>query len=298
MDINYVLRTHFVKALLQDTCGTHVEVIQRPASYVLRSAREGDRENHRLIILPPHGFTADKLEQTNSHDEAEYATIQVKGAVRQTKDGFSKLRDCLKVVSIPENGTTSELNKPYLTYDPEGDDNPDLEIRTHSAGTPAFSVVKSDGYGFYHNLINKTDDWLVLQLYKRLRPQRHVDLSAHLQGLEEGQKSILESLYQAIVLHGDEVFYKAPKLIEAVTRMPLSVSLPALGEMLYVRDTGKHEACSAFAIILKIGRLYPDEVRGFLENSLKEKTVPDYYARQLVQKIENTANAQPAPMVA
>lgn len=289
MNIDIVLKKHFVAALVQRVCGEDTELITRPASFMIRNKVEGDRDIHRVIILPPRGYTADKINQTNSHDEAEYATIEIKGGVREDKQGFSKLRDCLFMASIPENGTTSELNKPYLLYDVDKSDNPDLQKTVHSAGTAPFAVVKSDGYGFYHNLVNVTDDWLVLQLYKRLRPQKSVDLAPRLADLPAKDAALLASLYDAIVEHGDEVFYKTPKLIDGVCALPLSHSLPALGEMLYVHDTGKHEACSAFAVILKIGKEQPDAVREFLGQSLDAQTVPAYYAKQLVSKIDKAS---------
>ena len=42
--------------------------------------------------------------------------------------------------------------------------------------------------------------------------------------------------------YGDEIFYKAPDLIEKIIKMPLGHSLPALCEMLFVHDSGRHEA--------------------------------------------------------
>jgi hypothetical protein len=286
MDIDLVLKRNFVQDLTRSVCGENTELITRPASYMVRNKIEGDRDIHRIILLPPRGYTADKINQTNSHDEAEYATIEIKGAVRKDKNSFSKLRNCLFMASIPENGTTSDLNKPYLLYEVDKDNNPDLQKTLHSAGTAPFAVVRSDGYGFYHNLVNVTDDWLVLQLYKRLRPQRKVDLSITLSKIPKADAALLQHLYIAIVTYGDEVFYKAQDLVEGVCRLPLSNSLPALCEMLYVHDSGKHEACSAFAIILKAGRDQPDEVKAFLEQQIKTSSVPKYYAEQLIRKIE------------
>lgn len=55
--------------------------------------------------------------------------------------------------------------------------------------------------------------------------------------------------------------------------------------MLYVHDTGRHEACTAFAIILAHSKQTPKVVSEFLQEALEIKSIPDYYAEQLLQKI-------------
>ena len=284
INIQDVLQKNYVKDLVSRICGEEKELIARPASYMVRCMHENDRNIRRVIILPPRGFTADKMEQTNSHDEAEYATIEIKGAVREGKEGFSILKNCLAVASIPLSKATSELNKPYLLFD-IGNPAPEVELKKHSAGTSAFAVVKSDGYGFYHNLINTTEDWLVLELYKKLRPQKPVDLAPRLQGLLRGEADALQSFYNAVVEYGDAVFSKKKNLIDNIVRMPVEKTLPALTEMLFAHDTGRHEACSVFAVILKIGKLHPDRVITLLRNAIEEGSAPTYYGEQLISKI-------------
>lgn len=286
MNIEEVLDANFIKDLIHEICGDGIDLIKRPASYMIRNVVEGDRDMRRLIFLPPRGYTADQINQMNSHDEAEYATIEIKGAIRSQKNGFSVLKNCLLVASIPQNGKVSSLNKPYMLFEIEGDTNPDLTLVRHSAGTAPFTVVKSDGYGFYHNLINLTDDWLVLQLYKKLRPQKPVDLQPHFKGLLKGQAESLQKLYDAVLRHGDGVYKTDTNLIENIVRMPVQQVLPALIEMLYIHDTGRHEACSVFAVILKLGKMHPDLVKQYLRNAIEANTVPAYYAKQLIDKID------------
>lgn len=285
-DINSILKTDFVKALVEKTCGDDVDLVERQDSFAVRRKKEGERDIHRVIILPPRGFTANAIDQMNSHDEADYASIQVKGAVKAGKRNFSKLKDCLLVASQDKGSAVSDLNQPYLTAN--ADDarkNSDLSFTKHSAGTAPFSVVKNDGAGFYHNLINLTDEWLVLKLHKRLRPQKAVDLEPHLARLTSEAANALRSLYVAIKKHGDGIFRKKPEAIKSVLDLPLEKSLPALGEILYVHDSGMHEACTAFAIILKIGKTNPERVTSFLRNAKNSDAIPPYYAEQLIGKL-------------
>lgn len=285
MDINNVLETSFVKTLIHEVCGDEIQLVSRGNSFAVRRRQEDDRDIYRVILLPPRGFTANAIEQMNSHDEADFATIQIKGAVKKGKSGFSKLKDCLLVASKDENGAVSELTHPYLTFDGRGNSDPDLTLKRHSSGTAPFPVVKNNGFGFYHNLINLTDDWLVLKLHKRLRPQKVVNLEPVLQGLEKQHANVLRIFYQSIVKYGDDIFSKSPTIVRAVLELPIDKSLPALGEMLYVHDSGMHEACTVFGVILKMGNQCPDPVIDFLTKAHKERLVPPYYAEQLIGKI-------------
>lgn len=285
MDIHAVLKAQFVQALARRVCGDQTVLVERPAAYVLRNAEEDARVIDRLIVLPPQGYTANQINQTNSYAEVERATIAVKGAVRPGKKAFSKIRDCLLVVSFNDASLVSDLDKPYLVFNLE-DPGDMLTRHVHSSGTPPFHVVRPDGTGVYHTLINLSPDWLVMQLHKVLHPQKEPDLSPHLAALQDEQVAILNQLWRGIVEQGDELFSSQPKLVDAVVAMPPSHSLPALAEMLHVKDTGKHEACTAFAVILKIGKRHPKVVKAFLAQSSEQGATPPYYAQQLIEKIE------------
>lgn len=283
LDFNKLINTGFVRSVIQQVCGENTEVIKRPAAFFIRNKEENEALVKRVIVLPPNGYTANALNQTNSHDEALRATIEIKGGVREGKQGFSKLKNCLLVAAFNNKSGISGLNVPYLTFDLKS--TPNLSKDFHSAGTPPFMVVKENGYGFYHNLINVSEDWLVLLLHKTLRPQKRADISDVLQTLPVYPASTLDDLYQRIVEHGDELFSKAPALVNKVLALPPEHSLPALGEMLYTYDTGRHEACTAFAMLLKVGKTYPERFKEFIEGALEKKVIPSYYGEQLLGKI-------------
>ncbi|MEM6780684.1 MAG: hypothetical protein AAF569_02350 [Pseudomonadota bacterium] len=290
-DLNYeeILKVPFVKKYISEVCGEgELDYITRPACYMIRNQNEDDREVHRVIVLPPKGYTADKLNMMNSHDEAEYASIEIKGSVREGKSTFSKIRNSLLVASYFENGIASDLGKPYVTYTLDDSPMSGFSKEIKSAGEPPFAVVKSDGFGFYHNLVNTTEEWLVLKLIKRIRPQKQPNIEEVTQHYPDEYKKVFENLYAAIKSEGDGIFKTQTALIDEVCNVPKEYSLPALAEMLYVFDTGMHEACSVFAVALKIGKQYPDFVIGFLQKGIKENTVLTYYANQLIQKIERS----------
>jgi hypothetical protein len=284
-NVEQVLQQHFVRALTRRICGDDPDVIERPAAFVLRRKDEGDdRYLRRLILLPPHGYTANDRQEACSHDEAESAKIAIQGAIREGKRGFSKIKDCLLIAAFNRSSRVSALDEPYLTFSLDGQDS-ELKLVRHSAGEPPFHVVKPNGEGFYHNLINLSDDWLLLQLDKTLRPQKQVDLAPHLRPMQDEHARLLSQLYEAVVAQGDGIFRTQLALVNAVTALPSAITLPALGEMLHVHDTGRHEACSVFAIILKVGKAQPDVVLNYLSNAREGGSIPAYYADQLTAKI-------------
>ncbi len=290
MELRDALKEHFVKDLIRQTLGDEITIVERHSSFSIASKDEGERHVKRIILLPPHGYTANAPEQMNAHDEVEKATIEIKGAIREGKNGLSTLKNCLLLAALPENGAVSDLDVPYLTYDISNPNNPDLVLKRHSAGEAPFHVVRKDGFGFYHNLVNLTNEWLVLELNKTVRPMKPVDLAPHIESLPQETANLLNRFYQNLVLYGDEVFEKAPNLVAQIEALPAGDVLPALGEMLYARETGKHEACTAFGMILKMAKQNPDETLDYLETVLNAQAVPLYYARQLIEKIERKCN--------
>lgn len=287
LDIRSVLKVHFVKALVKEVCGDNCDIIQRPAAYFVRKKDEGATQSvERIIILPPHGYTANTRYQANSHDEALKATIHVKGGVRESKQGFSKLKNCLLVASFPNKEGTSDSPEPYLTFDPVR--TPNLVKTFHSAGISPFTVVRPDGFGFYHNLINVSDDWLVLKLKKNMRPQKRVNLDPHLLNVPLDEARLLRELYDEIIQQGDGVFQSRPELVQDISSLSPRQSLAALGEMLFTYDTGRHEACTAFAMLLKVGKLHSEETLSFLEDGMRKQSLPPYYAKQLIDKLNRS----------
>jgi len=285
-DICDVLAQPFVKTLIGRICGDEWIIIKRPAMFSIKRPVEDERDINRLIILPPRGYTANKINQTNCFHNVESATIEVMGAVREDKQALSVLKNCLLNVSHNQMEKVSGLDRPYLEFDIE-DKNSGFICRRYSAGEPPFHVVKVDGTGFYHTLINLTDEWLVLKLHKVLREDKTVDLATHLTDVQNEYADTLKKLHLEIVQTGDALFTTNRALVNQVMRMPVNISLPALGEMLYVRDTGRHETCTAFGLILKIGRFNPEATLRFLRNGLRSNAIPAYFAKQLIFKIES-----------
>ncbi len=285
MTLNDVLNVSFVKDLMLKISKSDLQIIRRPACFFIKKPMEDERDINRLIILPPHGHTSNKINQTNCFEGVERATVKFKGAVREGKHGFSKMQKGLLQVSFNQESLVSNLDRPYIEYDLSNND-PKLETKNHTSHTSSFHVVKEDGTGFYHTLVNTRDDWLVLELHKVLRPQKTANIESKLDGVQNKFADVLKETGQVISDIGDRFFSDRHDLVEAVLDIPHSISLPALGEMLYIRDTGKHETCTAFGMILKIAQDHPEQTLAYLNRVKKEQAIPTYFAKQLIEKIE------------
>lgn len=290
-DIQMVLNQHYMRSLIERVCGPDWILITRPAAYAVKMPEEDERDINRLIILPPRGYTSNKINQTNCFHNVESATIEIMGAVKEDKRAFSVLKNCLLNVSYNEMETFSGLDRPYLEFNIEDQDSGFLYKR-YSAGEPPFHVVKVDGTGFYHTLINLSDEWLVLRLHKVLREEKFVNLEPHLQNIQDTFAHSLRQLHTEIIEVGDELFDVNKTLVSQIMRMPPDISLPALGEMLYVRDTGRHETCTAFGLILKIGQRQPDVTLDYLKKAVAARAIPSYFGRQLIHKTERKQAAR------
>jgi hypothetical protein len=291
IDINQIQELPFVKAKLKEVFGSdETEVLVRhaedgtttPTSYFIKRKNEQGLDVERIIILPPHGFTANMPTWMNSHEEAHDATIDVLGGARFGKITFSKLKDCLELAHAPKANSSAALNVPYMETSGEN-----VQKTKITSGVRVY-VVKPDGFGFYHNLTNTTNDWLVLKLEKHLRPMKGVDVSAFPKSIE----SLANEFYAAVKQHGDEIFHKQPDLVARIVDYENPhQTIPALIEMLKIYDAGKHEACTVFATLLQIGKKHPAVFHEYAQLALDEHFEPAFYLKQLIQKIDHATDA-------
>jgi len=91
--LNSTLVKNIVKNLLAKK---EIEIIQRPASFIIRLKDEPEDRIFRIILLPPNGFTANKIDETTPHPEVRKAKIEIKGGVKPNKSGFNLLKNCIK----------------------------------------------------------------------------------------------------------------------------------------------------------------------------------------------------------
>src|SRR3989338_5148136 len=155
--IKEIINSTPVKTILKNLfLSQKTEFIRRPAALIIRLKNEPENKIFRVILLPPGGFTANKLIETTPHPEARKAKIEIKGGVKPNKSGFSLLKNIIKFQYYTVRNIKITGDEPYPKT---GGQNYQEEIKSSKQ---KFFVVKEDGTGFYHSLINISEEWLLL----------------------------------------------------------------------------------------------------------------------------------------
>lgn len=279
--INDILNSNLVKTTIRNIFDKReLEVIQRSVSFIIRLKNEPEDKIIRIILLLPNGFTSDNQDETNPHPEVRKAKIEIKGGVRPNKTGFNLLKKVVKNQYYTTRNIKIAEEKPYPKIHGE---NYKEEIKSSKQ---KFFVVRENGIGFYHSLVNLSDEWILLILEKELRLQKLPDFQSKISALDKNHQKIITALYYKILLFGDNIFDREKQLIEKVCNFDFDKITPSLIEMLNVFETGKHEPCTVYAIILKIGKKNK-KVIDYLKEAKKDKTAPKYYLEELIKKLSN-----------
>lgn len=256
------------------------DVAERPQAFVLSLQKEPSAQCKRIIVLKPKGFSANHIDELGSHPEAWEATIEIKGAARVANRGYFPIKNCVEFVHCNKDVAETKPDYPYASAI-----NAVRELKTSKA---KFKVVKRNYYGFYHNLINMTDEWLVLVLNKKLNLIKKIDYSL-IESAGKKQKEALYNFADAAKGIGDAVFKKEPDTVKSVYSMDPLISIPALTTLLNIEERGKHEQCTVYAVILRIAKKHPELALKLLKKAEKDEVAPPYYLGELIKKVKNVA---------
>ncbi len=251
-------------------------IIERPGSFVIILKEEPADRVTRLIILKPNGYTANHPQELSSHPEAREATLEIKGAVGAGKKGYNLIKNCVEFVYYPTRQAETISSFPYAKAD--------NALRLVKNSRTKFKVIKSSGYGFYHNLRNLTDRWLVLVLNKKLDLSKEIDYGL-LDACSGEEKRALLEFHGLVTEKGDMIFKENRTAIEKITSLSPKRCLPVLITFLNMPELGKHEQCTVFAVILKMAKLDKRLALGLLSDALAKNTAQPYYLNELIEKI-------------
>jgi hypothetical protein len=276
-----ILKSTLVNDVIQKTFPlSSFEVIHRPGSYLIRAKKEAEDKATRIILLPPHGFTANAPDEVAPHPEVRKARAIIKGGVRPDNMGFIPLKNTISFQYYLGREVKSQIDSIYPKINGAG------YKQNLKSSKEEFFAVQEDGTGFYHSLVNLSDEWVCIVLEKEFRLEKKPDLVKPLSMLSVPERHLMEELIGEIIVFGDELFSRAPKLIEQVLQIPPQKSVPCLIEMLNILETGKHEPCTVYAIILKISKR-DKTIMGLLNEANQNKDAPTYYLQELIQKLSS-----------
>ncbi len=113
-----------------------------------------------------------------------------------------------------------------------------------------------------------------------------MDIESKMSNLKNEEKKLARAYFKKVEENGDDLFEKDPSVVEKVVKLSPEKSLPVLIEGLNILETGRHEPCTVFATILKIGKKNRKITVKYLQDALTSQTAPNYYLTELVQKLE------------
>ncbi len=257
------------------------EVVVRPACFFIRLKSEDAGFIKRVIVFPPHGFTGDKIGLLNPHPEARKERIKILGKINPTKKGFRPLVEEIKfdfslTRSIPTKETSAyaKFSKKYCK----------TQVKSWKNW---FYVVKETGWGNFHSLINISNEWVVALLQKELTDQKKINIKPYLEKLPQTKASKLRAALHKIEHTGDKIFDDV-NFVSELLKFPSKILVPILLQMLNVQETGKHENCTSFALLLKIAKKNKSLVLKEVKRAIELKSAPYYYLDDLENKLSKS----------
>jgi hypothetical protein len=280
MKIDEILSIPFVKTIVRNIFNKgEIEVIERDRSFILRLHHESEKKISRIILLPPYGYTSNHINETSPHPEVRKAKIEIKWGIVVGKKWFSLVKNAIKYQYYTTRNVSILRDE---LYPKTGDQDYKEEIKSSKQ---KFLVVKENGIGFYHSLVNLSGAWILLVLEKTLKLQKIPNIQSKISPLNTIEQKNITRLYEKILLYGDKIFKEEEVLIEKINKSDMNNILPVLIEMLNILETGKHEPCTVYAILLKIGRK-DKKVIDHLKEGIRHKAAPKYYLEELIKKLK------------
>jgi len=250
------------------------ETVTRPACFFVRIKHEGNKINKRVIIFPPNGFTGDKVDLLNPHPDTRKAKVKILGKIDPTKKGFKPLLDEVQLIFSTTSNLPTETSFAYGRFSKK-------HCQTlRKSWKNWFYVVKQNGWGYFHSLVNLSTDWVVALLEKELTDQKNINNEAYLKKLPHADAQKLQGFLKTINLVGDQIF-KNQTITAKILKFPPKILVPILIQMLNVQETGKHENCTYFALLLKIAKKNKSLVLVEIKKAIKLKLAPYYYLEDL-----------------
>ncbi len=258
-----------------------VEVITRPACFFVRLKSEDTKLIKRIIVFPPHGFTGDEIALLNPHPEARTARITILGKINPAKKGFKPLVREIKFSFSLTRSVPTEKTSAYAKFSEKYCKS---QLKSWKNW---FYVVKENGWGNFHSLINVSNEWVIALLEKEAIDQKEINIKFYLERLPQSEAKKLRVAVQKIERIGDKIFDDT-KFVSELLKFPSKILVPILIQMLNVQETGKHENCTFFALLLKVARKNKRQVLEEVKRAIELKSAPYYYLEDLERKLNKS----------
>lgn len=259
--------------------GDQLEIIKRPACFIIRLKNENSDSIKRIILIPPLGFTADKIDLLNPHPEVRRARIKILGKINPIKKGYKPIQTEAEFRFSLGRNVPTERTSAYAKFSKKYCSS---QLKSWKNW---FYVVKENGWGNFHNLINLSDEWIVVLLEKQLTDQKPINIATDLKKISPRQSENLKNALRKIEQSGDSIF-DDKKLILQTLKFTENTLIPVFIKMLNIKETGKHEPCTFFALLLKIAKKNRALVLKEVKKAITHKLAPRYYLEDLENKLQ------------
>lgn len=274
-----IFASQIVKKEIKDLFnGEAYRIIKRKSSYIIRLKNEPIDSVKRMIILPPNGSTAGEYsglladhEKFSPHPETLEASLIIKGGVAPGRLGYRKIDRAVKF---------SYFTKRDVDFK---EDSAKAEFK--SSHIPAFKVVKPNGYGFWHNIQDLSNEWVLLVLEKKLKASNPVNIDKLLQELQPKQRAEIQSLISKIADQGDHIFESKVNPLDDLSDIDVKYVARALISALNLPEHANHEPCTAVALLLKLAKDNKQVVLQECQKALAENSAPVFYLDDIINKL-------------
>jgi len=274
-----IFASQIVKKEIQDLFNSQVyQLVKRKSSYIIRLKDEPNDRVKRIIVLPPNGSTAGEYsglladhEKFSPHPEALEALLTIKGGVAPGRLGYRKIDRAIKLSYYTKREI--DLKK----------DSPKIEFK--SSHVPPFKVIRPNGYGFWHNIQNLSNEWVLLVLEKKLVASNPLDIDKIAKELPSSQRGKVHNLIDKIKRQGDRIFEDRINPLDNLSDVDIKYLITALISALNLPEHANHESCTAAALLLKLSKDNKKIVLWECQKALKENSAPAFYLTDIINKL-------------
>lgn len=256
-----------------------IEIVQRVSCVLIRKRLERGMKIRRLLLISPFGFSGTNASKLDPHPESRWTRAKILGGINAEKRGFSN----------PGRSVTYLYSTGRVLDEVDGSGAASFTSARCSAKRVAwkqwFYSYRENGEGFFHSFRSESPLWIAIIIEKRLTENNHVDFEKLRQELVMSVDPRTVELLARVQLRGSAVFDLDPSAVTELLRLDPRTTIPCFLKMLNIQETGRHENCTFFALLLKAAKTDPSYALREVSAAKKMHRAPSFYLDQLIQKI-------------
>lgn len=279
-----IFASQIVKKEIQDLFESQdYQVVRRKSSYVIRLKNEPSENLKRIVILPPNGSTAGEYsglladhEKFSPHPETLEAILTIKGGVAPGRLGYRKIDRAIKFSYFTKREVDFKKDMPKSDY--------------KSSHIPSFKIIKPNGYGFWHNIQNLSNEWVLLVLEKKLIASNPFKINEVIKDLPPNEQKKIKILIDKIANQGDHIFEDGVNPLDNLSDIDVKYIIIALISALNLPEHANHEPCTVVALLLKLAKENKKVVLEECQKSLEKNSAPAFYLNDIIKKLTKSSN--------